>query len=71
MANARFYEIKAATTGENPDPSIWDTLPTVPSTQAQMVFSGYPVGSWISVRMRAIGAKGPSPWSNATAALVL
>jgi len=60
-----FYEVKAATTGENPDPSIWDTLPTVPSTQAQMVFSDYPVGSWISVRMRAIGAKGPSPWSEA------
>jgi hypothetical protein len=29
VKNARFYEVKAATTGENPDPSIWDTLPAV------------------------------------------
>lgn len=65
VKNARFYEVKAATTGENPDPSIWNTLPAVSSTQAQMVFSDYPVGSWISTRIRAVGAKGPSPWSEA------
>jgi hypothetical protein len=60
-------KIEAATIGENPDPSIQARCPPSPAPrpQAKILISGYPVGTWISVGIPTVAAKGPSPWSEA------
>ena len=35
----------------------------VPEGRVNKVFHGLPVGSYLSVRVRAIGSRGPSPWT--------
>ena len=65
VANKQFYEIKATTGGGNIDPNIWETLPILPEGRVTKVFTGLTVGSTLSVRVRAVGSKGPSPWTEA------
>jgi hypothetical protein len=36
-----------------------------------MTFSDHPIGSLIYVRVRSVGAKGSSPWSDATTGMIL
>ena len=66
VANKRYYEVQAMVGGENPDPNLWETLPLVPEGRVTKVFSDLAVGSYLSVRVRAIGSRGPSPWTEIT-----
>ena len=61
--NAQFYEVKAwdSITGENPDNIPWDTLPVTPTRPCSLLLKDRLVGSWLTVRVRAVGSKGPSP----------
>lgn len=65
ISNVQFYEVKAFTspTGGNPDNIPWDTLPVIPVRPASLLLKDRPVGSYLTVRVRAVGAKGPSPWT--------
>jgi len=65
--HARFQKIEAATFGENPDPSIQAPCPPSPAPRphAKILISGYPLDTWSSVGIPTVGAKGPSPWSEA------
>ena len=67
MDNAQFYEVKVwdSTTGENPDNIPWDTRPVTPTRPCSLLLKDRPVGSWLTVRVRAVGSKGPSPWTGA------
>ena len=47
---------------ETPGTIPWDTLPIIPVRPASLLLKGRPVGSYLTVRVRAVGAKGPSPW---------
>ena len=46
----------------NPDAIIWDSLPLVAHRTVTVDRSSLPLGGFLSLRVRAIGAKGPSPW---------
>jgi hypothetical protein len=63
VSNVQFYEVKAYDSTSNDSPGIipWDTLPVLPVRPASLLLKGLPVGSYLTVRVRAIGAKGPSP----------
>ena len=65
VSNKQYYEVKAIVGGENPDPTLREALPILPEGRVTKVFSGLPVGSYLSVRVRAVGSKGPSPWTEA------
>ncbi len=58
------------TTDPSPFPD-WTLHPIQSSTIAQMTFSEYPIGSLIYIRVRSVGAKGSSPWSDATTGMIL
>ena len=68
VQNTHFYEVKAYVNplGDNPDLIPWDVLPIIPVGPASLLFKDQPVGAWLTVRVRAVGAKGPSPWTEAT-----
>ncbi len=69
VPNVQFYELKAwdSPTGDSQDNIPWDTLPVIPVRPASLVLKDRPVGSYLTVRVRSVGAKGPSPWTeNAT-----
>ena len=65
VTNAQFYELKSftSTAGDSPENIPWDTIPVTPVRPASLIISGQPVGSYLTVRVRAVGAKGPSPWT--------
>lgn len=65
VGNAHYYEVKSMVSIAEPDPAIWDTIPTFPSSPARNLFKGLPVAQYLCVRVRAVGAKGPSAWSEA------
>ena len=68
VSNAHFQEAKVfvSPTGDNPDLIPWDSLPVIPVRQASLLIKDQPVGGWLTARVRAVGAKGPSPWTDAT-----
>jgi hypothetical protein len=71
VSNARYYEVQfVVTTDPSPFPD-WTLHPIQSSTIAQMTFSDHPIGSLIYVRVRSVGAKGSSPWSDATTGMIL
>ncbi len=65
--NLDFYEVKAcdSTSNDSPGTIPWDSLPVLPVRPASLLLKGRPVGSYLTVRVRAVGAKGPSPWTEA------
>ena len=50
---------------EHPDSTVWETLPIISEGRATRTFEGFTVGSYLTVRVRTMGAKGPSPWTEA------
>lgn len=72
VSNAHFYEVRAFTspTIDNPDLIPWDSLPFIASSQASLLIPAQAVGAWITARVRAVGSKGPSPWSDPSAVRV-
>jgi hypothetical protein len=69
VPNARYYEIQAET-AEGSAPVIWDTLPILSSVRASLSFTGRPVGSYLTVRARAVGSRGAGPWCDSITARV-
>ena len=55
--------VQTITGGPDPADNVRETLPIVPEGRVNKVFHGLPVGSYLSVRVRAIGSRGPSPWT--------
>jgi hypothetical protein len=72
VSNAHFQEAKVFTspTIDNPDLIPWDSLPVIASSQASLLIQAQPVGAWLTARVRAVGSKGPSPWSDPSAVRV-
>ena len=72
VSNAHFYEAKVFTspTIDNPDLIPWDTLPVIASSQASLLIPAQAVVAWLTARVRAVGSKGPSPWSDPSAVRV-
>lgn len=68
VGNAKFYEARVfvSPTGNNPDLIPWDNLPVIPVSTASLLFKDQPVGAWLTSRVRAVGARGPSPWTEST-----
>ncbi len=63
VENATFYEYQFVTDIANPDAIPWETLPITAHRTVSVDFAGLPIGNFLSFHVRAIGAKGPSPWS--------
>lgn len=65
IGNAQFYEVKAftSTAGDNPENIPWESLPVIPVRPVSLLFRNQPAGSYLTVRVRAVGSKGPSPWT--------
>ena len=61
VTNKKYHEVQAITGGPDPADNLWETLPTVPESRVNKVFHGLPVGSYLGVRVRAIGSRGPVP----------
>ena len=61
--NATFYEYQFVTGIANPDAIIWESLPVIAHRTVSFDFSGLPIGEFLSFHVRAVGAKGFSPWS--------
>ena len=72
VSNAHFQEVKvfASPTIDNPDLVPWDSLPVIPVRQASLLIQAQPVGAWLTARVRTVGSKGPSPWSDPSAVRV-
>ena len=72
VSNAHFYEVKvfSSPTIDNPDLIPWDFLPVIASSQASLLIKDQPVGAWLTARVRTVGSKGPSPWSDPSAVRV-
>jgi hypothetical protein len=71
QSTARFYEVQAMAlpTANAASPLVWaGELPSIPSTRANLDLPGYQPGALVSVRVRAVGAKGPGPWCDALTA---
>ena len=50
-------------------PITWEeSVTTIPSTRVTQDLSGFEPGSLVSVRIRAVGSKGPGPWCDALTA---
>ena len=65
IGNAQFYEVKAftSTAGDSLENILWDPLPVIPVRPVTLIFRDQPVGSYLTVRVPAVGSKGPSPWT--------
>ena len=61
--NATFYEYQFVTGLANPDAIIWESLPVIAHRTVSFDFSGLPIGAFLSFHVRAVGAKGFSPWT--------
>ena len=69
VVSVQCYIVKAFTsaTSDSPENIPWDSLPVIPGPPYLYIFPDKPVGSYLTVRVRAVGSKGPSPWTeNAT-----
>ena len=42
---------------------IWGTLPVIAHRTVSFDFAGLPIGEFLSFHVRAVGAKGFSPWT--------
>jgi hypothetical protein len=71
VKNFRFYELQAAVPEDPTASPDWDTVPLRSVTSASLNLPPTPVGKTMFVRICTVNCKGPSPWSNAAAALVL
>ena len=70
VPNKRFYEVQAMPVGETPVSAAWDELPTHPISRRQIDLKGFTPGSLVSLRVRAVGAKGAGPWCDPLTARV-
>ena len=61
--NATFYEYQFVTGLANPDAIIWEALPVIAHRTVSFDFTGLPIGTFLSFHVRAVGAKGFSPWT--------
>ncbi len=61
-----FYEMQAIAAAGAVDPADLDAVPPIPNGPAKYTFNGQPVGSYLTVRVRGNGSKGPSPWTETT-----
>ena len=67
----RIYEYQCAVpedTTLNPD---WDTVPATTSTSSSTTLPAATIGKLLHFRVRAVGTKGPGPWSAPVSTLVL
>jgi hypothetical protein len=71
VPNARFYEVQAVVPADQNLTPDWNLVPIQSSTVAAMVFNGYTVGSLFHIRVRTVGSKGPSPWTDSVTAVIL
>lgn len=65
VSNASFYEYQIAVGVANPDNINWELLPVVACRNVSVNLTGQPEGEFISMHVRAVGAKGNSPWTTA------
>ena len=69
--NFRFYELQMAVPDDsflNPD---WNLVPIRSTTAASDLLPKATIGKQMHVRVRTVGSRGPSPWSDAVTAIVL
>jgi hypothetical protein len=68
---AKFYEIQYVQTASTETPYNWDTDSRMLSgTRVTQDIAGLTPGAIVNVRVRAIGSKGPGPWSTPITPLV-
>ena len=70
VPNKKFYEVQIIPAGEASVSTVWDELPTHPSSRRQIDLKGFTPGSLVSLRVRAAGAKGAGPWCDSLTARV-
>ncbi len=70
VPNRKFYEVQIIPVGEAALSTVWDELPTRPVSRRQIDFKGFIPGSLVSLRVRAVGAKGAGPWCDSLTARV-
>ena len=71
VPTAKFYEVQsqALPASRAAGPITWEeSVTNIPSTRVTQDLSGFDPGSLVSVRIRAVGSKGPSPWCDALTA---
>ena len=61
--NATYYEYQFVPDLANPDAILWETLSIIAHRTVSFDFVGLPIGNFLSFHVRAVGAKGCSPWS--------
>jgi hypothetical protein len=68
---AKFYEIQYVETASTETPYNWDTeAKTMAITRVSQDIPGLTPGHIVNLRVRAIGSKGPGPWSTPIMPLV-
>ena len=70
VANKRFYEVQAAPLEGTAGPDLQDSLAIETSTRSQIELKRYVPGILLSIRVRAVGSKGPGPWCDPITARV-
>lgn len=64
------YDIQVFNSAGQPNPVPWDSVPSTQDIRVIQLFSGYPSGSFLTVRIRANGSKGAGPWCDPLTARV-
>ena len=62
VPNRKFYEVQIIPVGKAAVSTDWDELPTRAVSHRQIDLNGFTPGSLVSLRVRAVGAKGAGPW---------
>lgn len=70
VPNRYFYDIQVFNSAGQPNPVPWDSVPSTQDIRVIQLFSGYPSGSFLTVRIRANGSKGAGPWCDPLTARV-
>ncbi len=70
VTNSRCYEVQSLPVTDASRPALWESSTAGVSPRANHTFKDLPSGSFVSIRIRAVGAKGAGPWCDPIVARV-
>ena len=70
VTNSRCYEVQSLPVTDASRPALQESSTAGVSPRANHTFKDLPSGSFVSIRIRAVGAKGAGPWCDPIVARV-
>ena len=70
VTNSRCYEVQSLLVTDASRPALGESSTAGVSPRANHTFKDLPSGSFVSIRIRAVGAKGAGPWCDPIVARV-